>query len=82
MSTWQQVKQTLAVSDRLNEALRALNERHVALVECHGVEGLTALVEGIEARVAANGPKEPLPEAFDTGCKACWACPLSWDMGQ
>ena len=64
MGTWQQVKQTLAVSDRLNEALRALHERHVALVECHGVEGLTALVEGVEALVAATEPEEPLPQAI------------------
>ena len=77
MSTWQQVKQTLAVSDRLNEALRALSERHVALVDCQGVEGLAALVEGIEALLAANEPKVPLPESFDTGRKACWPCPLS-----
>ena len=68
MSTWQQVKQTLAVSDRLNEALRALNERHVALVDCHGVEGLTALVEGIEALLAANGPKGSLSECPGQGC--------------
>lgn len=61
MGTWQRVKQTLAVSDRLNEALRALNERHAALVDCQGVEGLTALVEGIEALLAANEPEEPLP---------------------
>lgn len=68
MSTWQQVKQTLAVSDRLNEALRALHERHVALVECHGVEGLTALVEGVEALVAATEPKEPLTGCPGQGC--------------
>ena len=69
MSTWQQVKQTLAVSDRLNEALRALNERHVALVDCHGVEGLTALVEGIEALVAATEPKGSLSECPGQGCQ-------------
>ena len=68
MGTWQQVKQTLAVSDRLNEALRALNERHVALVDCHGVEGLTALVEGIEALLAANEPKGSLSKCPGQGC--------------
>lgn len=69
MSTWQQVKQTLAVSDRLNEALRALNERHVALVDCHGVEGLTALVEGIEALLAANEPEGKRPGCPGQGCQ-------------
>ena len=77
MSTWQQTKRTLAVSDRLNEALRALNERHVALANCHGVEGLTALAEGVEALVAVTETECPLPGPFDTGRKACWACPLS-----
>ena len=82
MGTWQQVKQTLAVSDRLNEALRALNERHVALVDCHGVEGLTALVEGIEALVAATEPKVERHGSFDTDRAICSPCPLSQDEGQ
>ena len=82
MNTWQQTKETMAVSDRLNQALRALNERHIALANCHGVEGLTALVEGVEALVAANGPKVPLPGAFDTGRAICSPCPLSQDEGQ
>ena len=73
MAEWQQVKQTLAVSDRLNEAPRALNERHVALVDCHGVEGLTALVEGIEALVAATEPECPGQGCSDQGCPAHYA---------
>ena len=77
MSTWQQTKETMAVSDRLNEALRALNERHIALVDCRGVEGLTALVEGIEALLAVTEPKVTLPGPFDTGRVICLSCPLS-----
>lgn len=69
MSTWQQVKQTLAVSDRLSEALRALNERHVALANCHGVEGLTALAEGVEALVAVTEPKGKRPGCPGQGCQ-------------
>ena len=58
----------MAASDRLNQALDALNERHVALVEGHGAEELSALAARIEALAAANGPQdaarepnEPLP---------------------
>ena len=73
MSTWQQVKQTWAVSDRLDEALRALSGRHVALVDCQGVEGLTALAEGIEALLAATEPKCPGQGCQDQGCPAHYA---------
>ena len=61
MSNWSQVKETMAASDRLNRALATLNERHVALVEGHGAEVLSALAARIEALVAATGPNEPLP---------------------
>lgn len=69
MAEWSRVKETMAVSDRLNRALDALNERHIALANCHGVEGLTALVEGIEALVAATEPKEPLHGCPGQGCQ-------------
>ena len=69
MSNWLRIKATMAASDRLNRALDALNERHIALANCHGVEGLTALAEGVEALVAATEPKEPLTGCPGQGCQ-------------
>lgn len=69
MSTRQQVKQALTISNRLNKALRALNKQHMALVDCHGVEGLTALVEGVEALLAATEPKGKRPGCPGQGCQ-------------
>ena len=68
MAKWSRIKETMAVSERLNRALATLNERHVALVDCHGVEGLTALVEGIEALLAATEPKGKRPGCPGQGC--------------
>lgn len=72
MADWQQVKATLAESDRVSSALRGINEFHMEFIDCHGTGALKALADELEAIIArieghgstVTGPSDPRSESW------------------